>query len=246
MSNVKSDLVIETSPALQNLFYDYTHLPIGGKEVICPYWKNDLERGVFGPYGGKGKPEQIVGAAEKEAKTSGVDLNGLSEEEILSFMKSKRIGVDCSGFDFWMLDVLDREKGGSGIADDIPQAKGRFLQARANVRMLTDEKVAIPVKIADIRFGDMIRLRKGAHVAVVISLSRDENGVLKEIVYAHSSSPQTTLISGVHRAIIEVRDPLLELGNQAWHESSSSGKNYGQVSFFPDFGDGPKRLRIWF
>lgn len=219
--------MLQTSPALQKLFYDYTHLPIGGKEIICPYWRNRIGRGIFGPYGGKGTPEQIVESTEKEAQKSGVDLNIMTNREILLFMKRKKIGIDCSGFTFWLLDALDKEKGGNGIADDIPGSKGRYLQARANVRMLTDQNVSLSVnRLAEIKVGDMIRCGKQRHLAVVLGLLKDEKGELKEIYYAHAKEPL-----GVHSAKIKIVNPDLPLSQQQLEEELAI--------------EGVWRLKIW-
>ena len=63
---------METSKALQDLFYQYTHLHIGGKEIVCPYWMNNLEKGIYGPIGGKGTPREIEEATTKEAEAENV------------------------------------------------------------------------------------------------------------------------------------------------------------------------------
>lgn len=236
---------IECSEALKNLFYKYTHLPIGGKEIICPYWKNDLKNKIYGPLGGKGTPDEIVKVTQEEANKASVDLSTLSKNDTLSFMKEKRIGVDCSGFVFWMLDVLDCEKGGNGIADDIPNSQGRFIKARANVRMLTDKEVSIPVEVGDVRVGDMIKLRGGKHLSLIIATIRKSEGTgqLKEIGYAHSSCPSITQIGGVHSSKILVKDLSLGLKEQEWQELTISGENYGKACYLPELGDGIFRLK---
>lgn len=238
--------IIESSEALQKLFHEYIHLPLGGKEIVCPYWMNDLKEGIYGPFGGKGLPEQIVEATENAAKPKGVDLAKMSEREVLDFMEQERIGVDCSGFVFWMLDSLDKEKGGNGIANDIPGCKGKVLECRANVAMLTDENITLPIeKVAEVRVGDMIRLGGGKHVAIVVGVTRDtqDKGELKEIEYAHSSAK--TKEFGVHSALIKIIDPQGGLETQEWSEETKDGKNYGDSNFLPLSGDGLKRLKIW-
>lgn len=232
---------VETSCVLRDLFYKYTHLPLGGKEIVCPYWMNNLKEGIFGPYGGKGTPEQIVEATETEAKKAGLNLNKMREEEILAFMKNKKLGVDCSGFVFWMLDALDKEKGGNGIADDF-LSTDPLLPSRANVVMLTNEEVVLAVELKDIQVGDMIRLNKGKHIAIIMRVVRDL-GKVREIEYAHSSA--RTKISGVHNAKIKITNQNKGLEAQKWNELASGVKNYEEAYFFPDIGDGVKRLKTW-
>jgi len=242
--NKGGELRIETSKSLQDLFYRYTHLPLGGQKIVCPYWINNLKAGVFGPYGGKGTPREIVEATKTEAEKIGLDLSKLSKEEILAFMKSKRIGMDCSGFVFWMLDALDREKGGDGIAKDI-LSSSRLLPSRANVATLTNEGAVSAVELKDVRVGDMIRLDKGKHVAIVMKVVRDmgEMGKVREIEYAHSSA--RTKILGVHAEKIKIKDQTRGLEKQQWNDIAYEGKNYGEANCFPLAGDGLKRLKTW-
>lgn len=242
MSEVKSQMSDgdrrRTSQALQKLFAKYTHLPLGGKEISCPYWRNDLKRGIFGPGGGKGRPEEIVEITEQEAKKENLDLGKMNEEEIISFMEKSRIGIDCSGFVFWMMDVLDKEKGGNGITDDIPGCQGKFL-CRANVKMLTSEEVTLPIeKAKDIKVGDIIRLHGGKHVTMVIQVTR-----VREIEYAHSSG--LTEVSGVHSGRIIINDPDFGLEKQSWQEKTDKGENYGHKYYLTTLGDGVRRLKIW-
>lgn len=237
--------IIETSEALQDLYYQYSYLPLGGKEIVCPYWMNKLSKGIFGLGGGKGKPEEIVETTKIEAEKQKIDLKSLTESEIVNFMKKNRIGVDCSGFAFWMLDALDKEKGGNGITDDIPFCRGKIIKARANVKMLTDDSVSYSVeKTGEIKPGDMIRFRNGNHMAIVLSLICKKDNQIEEILYTHSTSEVYSQVSGVHSAKILVVNPYLGLKQQKWLEKTSGGSTYAQ-HLWPDKGDGVKRLKIW-
>lgn len=230
---------------MQDVFYRYTHLPLGGKETPCPYWIDKPKKLIHGPGGGKASPQELVNLTKLKAREKGIDLTKLSEREIILFMKKNRLGVDCSGFAFWLLDALDMEKGGNGIADDIPNCKGRFIKIRASTKMLTDEKVSFFVKsINEIKPGDMIRLRGGGHMAVVMEAEKDTEGNTKKIVYAHSSSPLFTVVSGVHKETIIIKDPSKPLQEQDWLEPTPNGSNYAD-SLYIDEADGVKRLNIW-
>jgi len=234
--------MIESSKALQELFYQYTHLPLGGKFIVCPYWMNKLKKGLLGPLGGKGTPQQIIQVVEEAAKKAGQDLNQMNEKEILAFMKRKRIGVDCSGFVFWMLNALDEERGGDGLLNDIPEVKGSFMPAgRADVKLLTSEKYTVPVELAEVRVGDVVRMGRGSHILIILAITRIA-GEIKALQYAHSSDK--TLISGVHLGEIKVWDESQGLEKQQWQEVTQQGENYRNY-FFPQEGDGLRRLKIW-
>ena len=238
--------MIEKSAAIEELVYQYIHLPLGGKKVRCPYWMDKIKRGIVGPFGGKGTPEQIVEATLAAAKKERINLDSFSASQIRTFMKKNRIGLDCSGLAFNLLDVLDKERGGNGLVDDIPGARGKFL-VRANVRMLTERRVAgIIPKVADLKVGDMIKLhsrRRIKHILVVVEIKRDRKSKIEEIIYAHSSPG--TKISGVHKGKIVVGDENLGLEAQDWQEKTKKGENYGKANFCPRNGDGIRKLKIW-
>lgn len=220
---------------MQDIFYLYTHLPLGGKKIVCPYWIDNPKKLKHGPGGGKASPQEIVILTRLKAQEKGIDLAKLSEREIVLFMKKNKVGVDCSGFAFWMLNALDLEKGGNGIADDIPNCRGKYIKVRASTKMLTDGGVSFFVKkINEIKPGDMIRLRGGHHLAVVLEIEKDKDGNTRKIVYAHSSSPVFTVVSGVHQESIIIKDSEKSLQEQDWAENLN----------FQD-GDGVKRLKIW-
>lgn len=242
---MEEDIIRESSKALEKLFFEYTHLPLGGKEIVCPYWMNNLEKGIYGPIGGKGRPEEIVLATEKAAIEEKVDLGKMGAEEIALFMKAKRLGVDCSGFVFWMLDALDKEKGGNGIADDLPQGLGEAVQRRASAKILTSEEVSFCVNsIDEIKIGDLIRMRRGKHVAIVYSLEKNTNNQTDSITYAHSSSASRTKNTGVHLSVINIIDGKLPIESQDWKEETPDGLSYGENIIALE-GDGIKRLKIW-
>lgn len=229
------NLTTETSNALQALYYEYTHLPIGGKEAICPYWMNNLEKEIYGPIGGKGRPKEIVLATENAAEEEKVDLYKMGVDEIILFMKAKKIGVDCSGFVFWMIDALDIEKGGNGIDAD---------RSRTNAMALTGSGLSFPVeKIENIQAGDMIRIRRGKHVAIILSLEKTAKGKIAVINYAHSSAGSHTKISGVHQSKIEITDSEKNLEEQKWFEETVNGLSYG-ADIFSQHGDGVKRFHF--
>jgi hypothetical protein len=232
----------ETSAALTNLFFQYTHLPIGGKEIRCPYWRNRLGLRITGPFGGKGRPQQIVEATKKAAQEAKVNLQQMSEKEILAFMKRKKIGVDCSGFVFWMLDALDKEKKGKGIAGFIPRFPGTLAERQASADKLTGQNLTVPVKkMNEVRVGDVIRLDGGKHIAIAAKVVR-ERGAVEAIEYAHSSEKAT--IHGVHSGLIRITNPEGGLAEQEWEETLPNGGSYKQILLSPR-GDGIRRLKIW-
>jgi len=235
----KGEIKIEFSSALDNLFFQYTHLPIGGKQIPCPYWMNRLKAGILGPFGGKGTPQQIVQATLSAAQEEKIDLSKLSTEEILKLMSKHHIGVDCSGFVYWMLDAFDRERGGNGIADDIFCPDPPLKPTRANVATLASPQSVVPVDLKEVKVGDVLLLNKGRHIAIITRVFR-EGEIIKKIEYAHSSSK--TEIKGVHKATVQINNPSLSLKEQKWEEKDKKGKSYSKTNFFGE-KDGLYRLK---
>ncbi|MFZ5366439.1 MAG: hypothetical protein ACOZBZ_04110 [Patescibacteria group bacterium] len=235
--------MITSSKAIDKLLFQYTHLPIFKKQVKCPYWMDKIKKKIWGPYGGKGSPQELVRATLEVGAKKKINLAKLTSQQIRVFMKKNRIGLDCSGLAFKLLNTLDKEKGGNGLEDDIPGVKGKFL-LRANVMMLTNDEVSLPIKkLRDLAVGDLIRLGEGKHLAVIVEIKRGSKGQIKEIVYAHSSPG--TVPDGVHKARILIKDGNYGLEAQKWLERTKKGENYGQKFFKPEKGDGIRRLRIW-
>jgi len=193
---------------------------VPGRKVRIPYWRNKFfkDRGrIQGPLGGKGAPAQIKQATLKKAKESKIDLSQPSSEQIRDFMRQKRIGLDCSGFAFQVLNFLK-----PGFHKNLKKAEGISLNPirRFSVRALTSNRNSQPVKkTKNIKVGDLIPVsfndQNIDHVLVVVRAGK------KEIAYAHSS--RKTKITGPHLGKIKVIDPNLGLEKQQWLEKTKGG-----------------------
>jgi len=235
--------MMEKSKGLEKLYYDYTHLSLGGKKIRCPYWSNRQRILLSGPYKGKGTPLQITRATNKAAKDYKVDLNQLTPAEIRKFMEHHRIGVDCSGFVFHMADALDRERGGQGIWKKVEGVRGKGVN-RVNAFCLTNKKNSLTIrKVGQIQVGDFIRFNGGRHIAIVTRIKREKKGPPIEVTYAHSG--RLSSITGVHLAKFLVEDPEKDLNKQNWFEKTRKGYDFLATSFSEKEGDGIKRLKIW-
>ena len=123
--------MLEKSPAVEKLLDQYLHLSIAGKKVRCPYWRNKIKKGIWGPFGGKGKPEQIVQATLDVAKIQKVNLKKLSRKKIEDFMKKNRIPTaDFNVFNY-SVDAINHLKNVNYPviikADGLAAGKGVFI-----------------------------------------------------------------------------------------------------------------------
>jgi len=235
--------MVEKSKALEKLYYDYTHLPLGGKFVRCPYWSNRQRILLSGPFKGKGTPRQITLATIKAAREHRLDLSKLSTSDIRKFMEHHRVGVDCSGFVYHLADAFDREKGGLGICEKVKGVRGSWVR-RVNAFCLTNDVNSVEIKkVKEIRVGDLIRFNAGKHIALVLRVKKDPQDLPKEVTYAHSG--RLSAITGVHTARFEVKNAQAGLDEQKWFEKTRKGYDFMKASFSQKEGDGLRRLKIW-
>jgi cell wall-associated NlpC family hydrolase len=199
------------------------------------------KKGIRGWHGGKGTPSEITQTTKLLAKEQNVDLQKLSSDQIRQFMTKNRLGVDCSGFIYYLLDQTFLQLHHNSL-DKIIKAKltknplnpPRF---RCNADCLTNDPNTIPIIFPKerIQSGDLIRIHQGKHVAIIIKSNKSK------ITYAHSSGKTAT--TGVHFGQINITQLKKDLSQQSWLELTPSGKNYGTLYFRPRKGDGIRRLK---
>lgn len=220
----------------------YFNLEIRGIVINCPYWMNKLKDGkvtLRGFLNGKGDADSIRKELIRRLNDLPSDsIFTLNPESLRKFARRERIGIDCSGFVYRVLDELVSLKYRNC---QIRKLKGVFEGGinKTSAWTLTSLTYCVPVKkISDIQIGDMIRLWSGKHIAIIIKL----NG--KEIIYAHSSSISTKM-QGVHESTIGITDANKPLKKQCWEEETRRRENFGKKYFNPEVGDGVYRLKIF-
>lgn len=198
-----------------------------GQEIPCPYWMNKLRKGrvfIRGQYNGKGSWHEIQKALNEALAKENV-RRVISYEKIQKLAKRHRIGIDCSGFIFRVLEHTN------------PSFKQLFPFGinKTNAKMLTDKHITrLILKAKDIMPGDLIRMMGGKHAAIILK----NDGRI--ITYVHSAT--STLIRGVHRARIKVAYPQKGLEFQTWEEKTNKKENFGKKYFNPQKGDSIRRL----
>src|SRR3989344_172647 len=223
----------------------YVNFSLEGKRVVLPYVL-DQSRWRFWRSCGKGSPEEIKREMKNALCNMKYDLNAMSEGEISHFMRQHKLGVECSGFAFNVLNDYVRMTTGQPLTQQLLRYPGiighvenLLLQyqrlRRISADTLTSDLNTVPVQTArDVRPGDLIRLSPndwcGKHVAVIV----DNDG--RTIKYAHSS--RQTVEQGPHYGEIEITEPDSGLEHQNWCEVSKDGQNYGKVALKVENGDG--------
>lgn len=206
---------------VNSLITNYLEMKILGKVFNCPYWSNKIKGGVVilrGFLNGKGDSESIRAELEKLLLRHPLREKILSDpEKFRKFAKSRRLGIDCSGLVYRVLEKLV----------NMPRIFPGGIN-RTNAAALTSVKYSQKIEdLSAIRKGDLIRIQNGKHIALVIDNSKDK------ITYIHSSS-RLTKIQGVH---------LGEINKLVFSEKTKSGENFGEKYFRQVYGDGFFRLK---
>ncbi len=225
-----------------NLFIkDYTEMNINGTIINCPYWMNKIVAGrvkIRGFANGKGEAISIKNELIKK-------LNNLSDDTKFSvnalnlqkFAKRERIGIDCSGLVYRIIEELVRLKYGSCKINFITDIYKGGING-TNAATLTSDIYCKKVSdISKCRLGDLIRINGGKHVAMIVDL----NDGFIEYIHSHGS----TKVQGVHRERIKIIDSSKTLDYQEWQESMRRGDNFGIMKFKSSQGDGIYRLKIF-
>lgn len=222
---------------LEESVNEYIRMDLGKLVVRCPYWMNKLVNGkvtIRGFANGKGTAAEIRSKLIRLINSSGQEI---TPESFHKFSKRYRVGIDCSGFVYRMLNAMIKLpfwKVGFQSLDEI------FTLGinKTNACLLTDNRSC--VKINDfniIQPGDLIRMKAGHHIAIIM----DTNGPM--ITYAHSSN--LTEISGVHTGTIRINKPSMDISGQDWSEKIKSGSQSFSTACYPGRGDGIFRLKIF-
>ena len=217
-------------------------MDINGLIIHCPYWMNKFRDGkvmLRGFSNGKGSAKEIQEELIKRLLNLSTDVRfELTPENLRKFARRERIGIDCSGLVYRVLNELIRINYKNSHLTNLAEVFTGGVH-KTNARTLTSANYCIKVdKIDDFQIGDMIRMRGGKHIAIIIRVGS------KEIVYAHSSF-LTTEIVGVHTALIQITEANGLLMDQVWLEKTRSGEKVGKKYLDLSKGDGVFRLKIF-
>ncbi len=214
----------------------FLNLSLGKHLLPIPYWSNKLKDGkilVEGAFGGKGTPEQIQKATARAVKKEKLDLEKLTKKEILYLMKRNKIGLDCSGLVYQLLDFITKKEKKLSLDKTLIGFGGKKGIRRVGVRQLTDPQNSISVSLDQLKPGDFIIIDQEKHILLVLNIKGNK------ITYIHSS--QKTKTSGVHTGTLTITNPNRGLSSQKWSDKLKNGSSYTKIIHK---NDGFYRLKI--
>ena len=219
-----TDYYSKLKRALYQTLKDYLSLEIAGKKVAIPYFiEKRGKKNFFVPFSGKGKPESLKNTVIFFALKEGVDLALLSQKELEEFLVKHRIGIDCSGFVYNLLDTSLKKIGHPGIDGFLRGIKkgGRRMKWGFGVRgvdsrSFLSEENSFFVPLKEAKPGDIIFLSHKRstynHLMLVLEKKKDT------LIYTHVSSAIG------EKPVVRVAKAKVEKDKILWEERLKNGK----------------------
>src|SRR3989344_775409 len=99
----------------------YLHFRIGSAECSVPYFNNKTTgaRASLPVYVGKGSPREIFEEIQSFMLNDGIKADLLTDQSLKKLLVEKGIGIDCSGFSYYVLNAESEETGKGSLSKHI-------------------------------------------------------------------------------------------------------------------------------
>lgn len=221
----------------------YLHLPIGERQIPCPYFNNKRNRvrGGLRVLVGKGSPKEIAEEAVLIAMREKIDLATLSENALKQFCVEHSLGIDCAGLAYYILDAESKAIGIGPINKQLSFPFGtspirklvtKFRPAEnTSVQVFAHQRNTSIVPLHSVRPGDLIVLLDSGgfgvpnHVLLIHQTDHHPNGI-ETLHYTHTLrwSTDGAHSHGVRQGRIDIIDPAGTLLRQSWIEQGKTGQ----------------------
>ncbi len=206
-----------------------------------PYFNNKTtgRRGALAVHAGKGSPQDIASEIEEISLREKFDYKNLNGEQIKKLLVDHNIGIECSGFAYYVLNEESKIKGKGELKRHFkfPFAHGVIGRLRSAIRPIENIDVKTfahyenskVVELGDVKVGDIITMIKGIEDGIrdhILVVNKVEPGI---IYYVHSVAWPTDgeYGSGIHIGKIEIVDLKKTIVDQVWEELGKTGEeNY--------------------
>ncbi|MEK7641449.1 MAG: hypothetical protein AAB365_00480 [Patescibacteria group bacterium] len=230
------------TPRALSVIDQYLHFTVGSASCSIPYFNNKtvLARGALRVNAGKGSPHDILDEVQTIIIKSHVSIAALTGDALKKVLTDENIGIDCSGFAYYILNAesLELKKGVLGKRISFVRCTGFMAKLRSTLRPIEncdvatlahDDNSAI-VAIKDILPGDIITMLDNTeegerdHVLVIHQVAYQESAPVK-IYYSHAVAyPEDGLYgSGIKQGTIEIADVNQPLTDAVWTENGKQG-----------------------
>ena len=221
----------------------YIHFRVGTAVFSVPYFNNKITRtrAAMRVVAGKGSPKEIFDETQSLLIENRMDKNTLSGESLKNILVDKNIGIDCSGFAYYVLNAESEELGRGPLDKHISfiNCRGLLGKMRCSLRpvencdvaTLADDKNSHVIPLKEVRSGDMITMIGGSeaddreHVLVIHQVEY-QNFIPIKIHYSHAIAyPEDGLYgNGVRQGSIEINEIEKTIADQKWVEEGREGE----------------------
>lgn len=233
----------ELSQESKNVIEGYLSLPFESGQPNCPYFNNtrDRKRAGFAVQIGKGSPKEIIEEAQSYAIKERVDLDNLDQEALKIFLVNHKLGVDCSGMTYHILDAETKERGLGSLSSHVKLSLVTNPLRRLLARFRNNQNVSAAtfahqdnsteIGLKDVAPGDIITMigphqttgeELPNHILLIeaVDYVNDEPQILH---YVHSiAAPEEGVYGhGMRRGQIEITDLNGSLYDQSWLEDGT-------------------------
>ncbi len=230
------------SPRALSVIDQYFHFKAGSAVCSVPYFNNKVTkiRAALNVLIGKGSPKEIFEEVQALSVKNHVAIESIADESLKKILVDNSIGIDCSGFTYYVLNAESQERGSGALEKHISfvQANGLLGKLTASlhpvrtigVRTFADDKNSQVILIKEIQPGDMITMlaETGEHDRnhiLVIHQVEYQNFIPYKIHYSHAIAyPEDGVYgSGIKQGTIEITDINAPITEQVWIENSAQG-----------------------
>ncbi len=225
---------------------DVSLLTSTSRQAVCsiPYFNNKTvkARAALRANTGKGSPQEILEEIQAIIVKNHVATDALTDESLKKFLTDNNIGIDCSGFSYYILNAEseDINKGPLDKHISFVNCHGLVGKLRCSLRpiencdvaTLAHDKNSRTISLKDVQPGDMITMIGGPdnndrdHILVIHQVEY-QNFVPTKIHYSHVMAyPEDGIYgTGVKQGVIEIIKPEAGLLDQKWNENGKDGAN---------------------
>lgn len=226
-----------SKPAM-DVIDQYIHFQIGDAICNVPYFNNKTtkNRASFRTYIGKGSPSDIRDEVETLLIKNHLKRDSLSNQTLKKFLVDNKIGIECSGFIYHVLEAESVARNLEHLNKKISfiNCKGIIAKLRCSIRPIencdvetfaSNENSRI-IELQDIAPGDFIAMTSNLedkyrdHILVIHEVQKENNQTIK-IRYSHSVAyPEDGIYgTGIRQGLIEINNINLPITDAKWIES---------------------------
>ena len=235
-------LSIETNSMIEQ----YKNFKVGNAICSIPYYNNKTRRehAALGVFVGKGSPKSIYEEVRTILIKEKVNENSLDSESLKKLLVNENLGIDCSGFAYYILNEESKSRGKGSLDKHIHFIRATNILAKFIVRLKPEKNVDV-LTFADNKNSKIISLEQVECGDIITMISSTNNGERNHILvinqieyqnfkpitlhYVHAVAWPTDgeYGHGIHEGKIEITDINKEVTEQRWIENGKLGtENY--------------------